>query len=154
MLRTERTALTGVRKNEVPVELLDLHVPTQEWHAILTVRPNVLVEGSDHSTEKIVRAVTAASDGPIYEWENGPAQGEPARTMIVRRIDLFSASEHRRLLDFLNTEGARTQALQVIATSERPLYTLVESGLFLADLYYRLNTIRLELAEHRSQDPV
>jgi predicted kinase len=40
-------ALASVRKDEVPVELVELQVPTQEWRAILTARPNVLVEGSD-----------------------------------------------------------------------------------------------------------
>jgi hypothetical protein len=37
-------------------ELADLDVPPQEWCAIVTVRPNVLVEGPDSSTEKVIRA--------------------------------------------------------------------------------------------------
>jgi hypothetical protein len=97
------------------------------------------------STEKVVKAVSAAVEGPVCDWAHHTPQGALGRTMIVRRVDLFTASENRRLLDFLNADGARLQT-QVVATSARPLYALVESGQFLPALYYRLNTIRLELA--------
>jgi hypothetical protein len=144
--------LSKVAKDEIPVEMLNLHVPTQEWRAIVTIRPNVLVEGSDFSTEKVISAVTAAVSGSVCEWDTHVREKEPAATMIVRRVDLLDAEEHRRLLDFLNVESAGTRVRQVIATSARPLYALVESGLFLPDLYYRLNTIRLELDDTSPKD--
>jgi hypothetical protein len=133
------------RRKDVPVELLGLDVPNQEWLAIINDRPNVLVEGSEGGTERVIRAVTAAVAGPSYDW--GHTEQALGATLIVRRIDLLSPDEHRRLLDFLNAEHARVRVRQVITTSERPLYALVESGLFLTELYYRLNTIRLELNE-------
>ena len=67
--------------------------------------------------------------------------------LIVRDVDQLSADDHRRLLGYLNAGEARTRAGQVITTSTRSVYALVESGMFDASLYYRLNTIRLELGE-------
>jgi hypothetical protein len=137
----------NLRPEETPIELAGLPVPSQEWHAIVTLGPNVLVEGPEFSAEILIQAVTASLQGPVYEWGSSAPVQEPGATLIVRRVDLLNAEEHRRLLDYLNTEGAETRVRQVIATSTQSLYALVESGLFDADLYYRLNTIRLELAE-------
>lgn len=134
-------------QNEIPAELAGLQIPPEEWRAIVTIRPSVLVEGPDSSAEKLIRAVTATLQGAVYDWGCLPPDPEPGATVIVRQIDLLSTDERRRLLDFLNAECAQTRARQVITTSTQPLYPLVESGLFPADLYYRLNTIRLELSE-------
>lgn len=149
MLRTFSTSSeswANAPSDETPGELMELQVPLQEWRAIITVRPNVLIEGPDCSTEKLVRALIAALDAPLCDWEN--VHGcEPGATLLIRHIDVMSGDEHRNLLARLNAEGAQARIRQVIVTSSRPLYPLVESGLFPADLYYRLNTIRLELGE-------
>jgi hypothetical protein len=135
------------RRDDAPAELAGLRVPPQEWRAIVTVRPNVLTEGPDSSTERLIRAITDTLRGPVSEWDSVSQGQEPASTLIVRHVDLLNAAEQRRLLDYLTAEGSHVRVRQVIATSTRPLYALVESGLLSSDLYYRLNTIRLELDE-------
>lgn len=128
-----------------PAEISDLQVPPEEWRAIVAMRPSVLVEGPESSAEKLIRAVTTTLQGAAYDWDCLPADPGLGAIVIVRRIDLLSTDEHQRLLDFLSA-NTQTRA-QVITTTTRPLYPLVESGRFPADLYYRLNTIRLELGE-------
>ena len=134
------------RREETPAELDGLQVPPQEWRAIITVRPNVLAEGPDSSTERLIDAITSTLRGPVYEWDCVSCGQEPASTLIVRHVDLLNAADHRRLLDYLTAEGTQVRVRQVIATSTQPLYAMVESGLLSSDLYYRLNTIRLEFA--------
>jgi hypothetical protein len=121
-------------------------VPLEEWHAIVAIRPHVLIEGPDCSVEKLVRAILAALNAPVCEWEN-MHECAPGTTLLIRNVDALSGDEHGSLLACLNADGARLTIRQVISTTSRPLYSLVESGLFPADLYYRLNTVRLELGE-------
>lgn len=63
-------------------------------------------------------------------------------TLIVRDVARLTRDRQLRLLHWLN-EQSRT--VRVIATSTRPFFTRVESGLFLDDLYYRLNTVTILL---------
>ena len=130
---------------ETPAELSGLPVPSEEWRAIVALRPNILIEGAECDAERFIGAVTSASQSVAYDWDSLPTEAQTAATVIVRRVDLMSVDEQRQLLRTLDPEGARPR--QVIATSARPLYPLVEAGRFPADLYYRLNTIRIELSD-------
>jgi hypothetical protein len=137
----------NARRDASLAELADLQIPPPEWRAIVTLRPNVLAEGPDRSTERLIRAIIDALQSPVCEWDHLTESRETGATLLVRHIDVLSLEELRRLLKYLNADEGPTRIRQVIATSARPLYPLVESGLFLADLYYRLNTIRLELGD-------
>jgi hypothetical protein len=137
--------LTRADREEPPAELSGLPVPSEEWRAIVALRPNILIEGAECDTERFIGAVTNASKNVAYDWDGLPVEPQTAATVVVRRVDLLGLEEQRQLLQTLDSEGARPR--QVIATSARPLYPLVEAGRFPADLYYRLNTIRIELGD-------
>jgi DNA-binding NtrC family response regulator len=62
--------------------------------------------------------------------------------LIVDEVAELDANDQRFLLGWLNGPGGRTQ---VISLTSQPLFPLVERGLFLADLYYRLNIVRPEV---------
>jgi hypothetical protein len=132
-------------REETPAELSGLPIPFEEWHAIVALRPNILIEGTECDTERFIGAVTSASKNVAYDWDGLPPETRTAATVIVRRVDLMGLEEQRQLLQTLDSEGARPR--QILATSARPLYPLVEAGRFPADLYYRLNTIRIELGD-------
>jgi transcriptional regulator of acetoin/glycerol metabolism len=54
----------------------------------------------------------------------------------------LTLEEQRRLLEWLQETAGRTR---VVSTTSAPLLPLVEDGVFLDTLYYRLNTVYVEL---------
>jgi hypothetical protein len=136
-----------LRTDETPTDPAGLPIPPQEWRAIISIRPNLLIEGPDEGAEKIIDAITTALSGPVREWDRPASDQDTGATLVVRRVDLLSAADHHRLLDAMNAEIATRRIRQVITTSTQPLFRLVESGQFPDNLYYRLNTIRLELTD-------
>ena len=79
-------------------------------------------------------------------WTVGAALRLPpehgARTLILHDVDALSPEQQQQVLGWLQQDRG---AVQVVATSARPLFPLVESGCFDASLYYALNVIHLSL---------
>ena len=65
-----------------------------------------------------------------------------AGTLILEQVANCSASQQQALLRWLDTIPRQ---VRVIATAEPRLFDLVERGSFSDRLYYRLNTVRLDL---------
>jgi sigma-54-interacting transcriptional regulator len=65
-----------------------------------------------------------------------------ANTLVIRHVDRLSASQQQQLLCRL--EGADAPP-RVLATTAVPLFELVTAGLFSEVLYYRLNTVLVDL---------
>jgi len=65
--------------------------------------------------------------------------------MILHDVGALTLEEQRRLLDWLLETTGRTR---VVSTTSGPLLPLVEVGLFLDTLYYRLNTVYLDVAAY------
>ena len=83
-------------------------------------------------------------------WQPGkpfvlPSTPQPG-TMVVRHVDTLVQEDQRRLLDWLERAAGVTQ---VISTASAPLLPSVEAGAFMQSLYYRLNTIYLDLTNGR-----
>ena len=114
-----------------------LPVLTVDWQAIVTLGQNVIVEGPEPSTERVIRAVTATRQSAACEWNSPEPPVELGGMLIVRGVDRLSADDHRRLLDHLNAGEPTSLARQVITSSTRSVYALVESVTFDAWLYYR-----------------
>jgi hypothetical protein len=118
-------------------------VSPEEWRAILTVRPNLLIEGPNATTEVILRALGSHCALPVVWWSDGLPRGNAA-TLIVRDVAALSMDDQERLLRWLDTPGPR---IQVISTTPRPLFPQVQRGLFLENLYYRLNVVMVEAVD-------
>src|SRR5215831_3765120 len=66
-----------------------------------------------------------------------------ASTLVIRHVDRLSASQQHQLSSRL--ERSVDSPLRVLATTAVPLFELVTAGLFLELLYYRLNTVLVDL---------
>ena len=110
-----------------------------KWRVILTRRPNVLIEGPAAATEAVLDALRAHCGEPVGYWGDTLGEQRPP-TLIVRDVAALTATDQQRLLGWLDA-GERSQ---ILSTTAQPLYSLVERGVFLADLFYRLNVVRLD----------
>lgn len=108
-------------------------------------RVNVLFIGADEAISGML-ASTLELAAPLATWRPGEPMHLPenasVRTLFIRDVGEMSGAEQIRLLEWLARVVGRTQ---VICTSRFPLIPLVEDGRFINTLYYRLNTVCLDL---------
>jgi DNA-binding NtrC family response regulator len=71
-----------------------------------------------------------------------------ATTIVIRDIATLSLSFQQAWLARLNAPHARHQ--QIITTSSIAVFPLVARGVFLEELYYRLNTVLLDVRKSGS----
>lgn len=108
-------------------------------------RVNVLFIGAD---EALGRQLVSSLDlaRPLVTWRPGEPMHLPehgsVRTLLIRDIGEMSGAEQVRLLEWLTRAVGRTQ---VVSTTRFPLMPLVEDGRFINTLYYRLNTVCVDL---------
>jgi hypothetical protein len=110
---------------------------------VTSAHSNVLIEGPETVTERAVAILARELRAPLGEW-NGGTPDAGVRTLVVRAVDGLDGDGQRALLDYLAVANPLGSA-QVVATSVQPVFPLVGRGLFLEDLYYRLNTVLLSL---------
>jgi hypothetical protein len=105
-----------------------------------------LIGGRHDATDAALEALRAVFRPNVASWNAGATLPLPldggVRTLILHDVDALSPDEQRRLLHWLAADAA---AVQVVATTGRALWPLVESGSFNASLYYALNLVHLRL---------
>jgi hypothetical protein len=110
-------------------------------------RANVLVIGPDEAIERFLDAVLPTLRQPVSRWVPGQCLLLPAveelGTLVIENAGALPPDAQRRLFDWLTLTLGRTQIVSTTATSLLPL---VETGVFLEALYYRLNIICIDLA--------
>jgi transcriptional regulator of acetoin/glycerol metabolism len=113
-----------------------------------TTRANVLVVGPEPLVKNVLKLVAPATrhDGIVQSREGRLCLPSPLRpsTVVVHDVDALTTAEQRQLLEWLDAPITRTQ---VISTASRPLLPRVEAQTFNETLYYRLNTIYIDLFE-------
>lgn len=132
-LSAARAITTGVRPDD--------------WRLLVTARPNVLLEGAHETTEIVVGEAMECLPAPHATWCGAPPRGDRPATLVVRSISALDRDQQRLLCDWLDAPGNR---VQVISTTNEPLYPMVGRGVFLESLYYRLNVMRLDVAATRT----
>ena len=108
-------------------------------------RLNVLVIGPVAQTEAAVSAIVVALGKLAHFWAPDvplPTRGD-GRAIVIRDIATLSPVLQKAWLAWLSTQQQRRPP--IIATSSIAVFPLITQGLFLEDLYYRLNTILLDL---------
>jgi hypothetical protein len=108
-------------------------------------RPNLLILGTDGETKQTIDAIASSLADPVATWVPSPLSpfpDQPCRTLIIHDVDRLTFSQQEHLV---RISAARAGALQIIATSQCPLFTAVQRGVFLERLYYRLNVVVLDL---------
>lgn len=115
-------------------------------------RVNLLLVGPDSEINPLLETIKADARLPVAVWQPGKPFVLPATqagTMILRDVDTLMQNDQRRLLEWLERVAGVTQ---VISTASAPLLPSVDAGVFIQSLYYRLNTIYLDLTNGRT-DP-
>ena len=120
-------------------------------------RVNLLVVGPDETVEHaldLIRGELMQAGGDVpsaatAEWQPGkpfilPSPSLPAM-LVLRRVDSLGYVDQRLLVEWLE----RATRCQVISTAPSSLMPLVDKGVFLQTLYYRLNTVYMDLTNRR-----
>lgn len=107
--------------------------------------PNLLLIGDDASLDAAFRRLQPSLRTPIALWVPGITSTIPAtcfNTLIVRDIGRLDAGQQSCLSQLV----AEVLDVQVVALTGAPLFPLVEAGVFLEELYYRLNVLMVDLS--------
>jgi hypothetical protein len=111
-----------------------------------TARVNLLVIHGTGGLQDFLEWLTLDLQKPIASWCTGerlvlpPVEG--TRTLILQDVGALSDADQRRLLDWLDRAGGRTQ---VVSTTPAPLLPRVQAGAFIERLYYRLNIVCIDV---------
>ena len=125
------------------------------WHldVCLSTRANLLLIGPDDITDAFLKTVRPYLQGPVAILrgdEPFALPPGPVGTLILINVGAFSPPDQSRLYEALNDwlSGA-----QVISTSATGLMPMLAAKSFLEALYYRLNTIYIDVAASLSDAP-
>ena len=135
---------------------LDAIAPPDDWHAARSVqvdlralgmpRVNLLLIGANSVIHNVIETLLMDLHEPIAHWGRGEPLVLPpdssAGTLILHDVGELPHWEQRRLLRWLERATGRTQ---VISTTSTSLLPRVQDGTFVDTLYYRLNTICLDV---------
>ena len=119
-------------------------VDSVDWAMIVSTKPNVLLCGNQSFTDALLVALLPHCRLPIQSLPGqvGTSVALPAGTVLLPDVASYDRTKQQALLAWLENEGS---LVQVISTTERPVFDLVERGEFLAPLFYHLNVVYLDL---------
>ena len=119
-------------------------VPASDWRATLRLRANIMVAGPQDALDAFLEAAQPELREPIRSANASlPPTLDGVRTLILTDVHRLDGTDQRRLRDWFDQN--RNADLQVVSLTTTPLYSLVSADAFDTDLYYRLNTIFLEI---------
>jgi hypothetical protein len=109
-------------------------------------RVNMLLAGRDEVVHLVLRTLLGHVLKPIVRWRPGqplalPPAGQGG-TLVLHEVGALGILDQIRLLEW--SAGARSNP-QVISTTPAPLLPRVRAGAFIDTLYYRLNTVYMEV---------
>jgi hypothetical protein len=117
---------------------------SENWRSLLRTGANLLVVGPRCALEAFVAAAASEMSEPV--WLVGPTQQIPheqAGTFVLYDASRLDVAQQQALLALLST--AETARPQIISLSEKHLWVEHGSSPIREDLYYRLNTICLDV---------
>lgn len=109
-------------------------------------RVNLLLEGQEQALKSVLDALAGSLRQPVSSWHPGQRLELPLverqGTMIIHDVDALGIEDQIHLLEWLGHAVGRTQ---VVSTTTAPLLPRVRAGAFIDTLYYRLNTVFLNV---------
>jgi transcriptional regulator of acetoin/glycerol metabolism len=109
-------------------------------------RTNVLVVGNPEATRIVVDMLRLDLRGPIVRWRAGQPLDLPsparAATLVLENVTRLTTDEQFRVLRWLDDVKGR---IRVVSTTNDPLWPRVQVGVFNEVLYYRLNTVFVDM---------
>jgi len=135
--------VTAVRQRPIflPIDL------DAEWDLAIGARSNLLLAGSSSATDAMIVALEPHLIKPLrlYTPTTGVPVPEPSEgTLVLRAVDRLDAKQQAQLIRWLDRFDERGR-VQVVSTTSELLFSRVETGAFLVNLYYRLNVVRMDL---------
>lgn len=130
-----------------PVETVDWASVEDDLDVVRHTRVNLLVTGPQWLVMKVIRRIIADAPASIVvPCEAGrlplSRQSLPPGTLVFRDVDALDADGQALLFYWLeNASGER----RIVTTASAPLLPLVTAGAFDGGLYYRLNTVYIQL---------
>jgi hypothetical protein len=111
-----------------------------------TPRTNLLLLGTSDGIGIVLEMLRLEHREPILQWQPGqplelPLPGNAA-TLVLHDVSALTSSDQDRVLRWLD-QAARQ--VRVVSTAAEPLWPKVKSGAFNDMLYYRLNTVSVDL---------
>jgi hypothetical protein len=117
--------------------------PLDDWRKLLRTRLNVMVTGPDAALTAFAGAARSELREPVRTVSCASPLFLEGRTLLLTDVEMLDEAGQQRLLRWMSeTRNADTQ---VVALSSGQLFQKVCAHRFSADLYYRLNTILVEL---------
>jgi hypothetical protein len=121
-------------------------VAYSDLEMIRVPRANVLLRGAEGVVQNVLDMLMPTLRTPVDIWRPGERLRLPAvaqtGTIILREIGRLTTDDQSELLVWLDEAVGRTQ---VVSTTAWPLLSRVHSGGFIDTLYYRLNTVYVNL---------
>ena len=119
--------------------------PIGERLLLRNLRPNVLLIGEAETIQPALAELVAELEAPVCYWTPGaPLPSREHSVVVIRDVGRIRMSLQDAWWSWLNQDDTRYHS-QIIATSSVAVFRLVQSGLFRSDLYYRLNTVLLDV---------
>ena len=103
-----------------------------------------LLIGPSEGAEDFLGPLMTSLASPVFHLD-AAAPAFPSTvvgTLIVRNVERLAAAHQEQFLQWLD---AQVEIVRVITTSPRSLFPRVQRGTFSERLYYRLNTVIVEL---------
>jgi hypothetical protein len=120
-----------------------------EWDAISLGHRNFVLAGTPSLVDAMVAAMLPYFREPVRLFNpetDRPVPQMTDGTLILTEIGRLNASHQVQLSARLDRYDVR-RPVQIVSTTSASILALVESGEFRADLYYRLNIVRIDLVE-------
>jgi hypothetical protein len=118
--------------------------PPSDWRETLRIGANVLVSGPKDALAAFLQASRSELREPIRTGSGVlPPLVGGIGTLILTELDTLSGADQQRLQRWL--DDRHNEDVQVVSLTSASLYSLVTTNAFDAELYYRLNTILLEI---------
>ena len=109
-------------------------------------RVNMLFVGDDGTVGRLLETLGNHFKQPVASWSPGTALVLPpverTGTFFIRDVGALALDDQIHLLEWLAAASGRTQ---VVSTTTTPLLPRVRAGAFVDTLYYRLNTVYVDV---------
>ena len=109
---------------------------------------NLCLLGADETTNALMDELSPYLRHPIITLSSNllelPAAGEPVGTLMLSDVEGLALADQHHLMRWLTQTNVPPR---VISTAQGSILPMISEGAFLAPLYYRLNTICLDVRE-------
>jgi hypothetical protein len=117
----------------------------EELLPVRTSRANVLLAGGDELVGPVLQTLLGTVQHPIMSWFSGEQFALPlidAGTLVLHEVGALGLLEQIQLLEWSERAMGNTR---VISTTSVHLLPRVRAGGFIDTLYYRLNTVYVDV---------